>query len=66
MLQLLVGQRATHLQKLVELHLPVFVQIHLVQDLVKGLLSNLHADALERKQHSSPSAGLRRAACGTL
>lgn len=42
----------THqLQELVELHLPVFVEVHLVEDLVEGVLVHLHADALQHTLH---------------
>lgn len=52
------ASRTTYLQELVELHLPVFVEIHLVEDLVEGVLVHLHADALHRTSTGRGSASL--------
>lgn len=38
----------SYLQKLVQFHLSVFVQIHLVENLVEGVLVNLNAQFLSK------------------
>lgn len=39
---------ASYLQELVDLHLAVLVQVHLIQDLMQGVFINVNIDVLKR------------------